>query len=774
MSGSPASQNSSGPPSSSDSLVTVQPHLRPFSLLTPGYHLPRVGPGFHQFNPPPMKLWDEIRSSGVVALDWETNGLPLYSSDFRAVGLGLSWDTGSAYWNLQQWDNWEEEVLDCLLSAANGRLIAHNVYYDGGVIRRIYGSGASWLACTYGLYMQLATESFHGQRWGLKAAQEDLLGWTETNEADLDNWLIDAGHTKNTSKDWKAGYYLREVEGKEGMEERWLKPDKAQMWRAPPDVLGKYCILDAEACYLLYTRILLPVLRQFPDLEEYHREDFLCLVGILIDQHQTGIRIDLPALENHRNSLEVAILSSVSEFRSRPEVADTIHGWEEEKKAGLLVAEPEKFLHRKIGKEPPRLKKNGEESKSWRKWRDRKDSLPEISKNWEKWCDKCLAVSAGDLPEYRFNLNSDQQLRWLLFDQLKFQPEESLRTETGLPSLNEDALGLLGPLGKILIRRNLLQKEHEYVESYISLTTSPSSTIHPSYRAPGTVTGRLAGKDPNIQQIPKSRGTLQCFVPRPGMVWVDCDVNALEQVVLAELSGDPSLMRLYGPGAKANDVYLFVGAQLPGSLGRDIARAGYDYLSPTPAGIAAAKKACKTQRAIAKTVVLASAYGAGAPKIHRTLRLSGIDLTEEEVQDIHGKYWEIFSGVKKYGRRLEAEWRSRGGWVLNGIGRPIGVAEEFRKDIVNRVVQSTGHDLLVKYIRILSGILVEERIPWTPIVIDFHDESLIEVPEEYGEQVREIMEVQAYAELNAELGGIIPLKGSAIIARNLADVKLED
>lgn len=220
------------------------------------------------------------------------------------------------------------------------------------------------------------------------------------------------------------------------------------------------------------------------------------------------------------------------------------------------------------------------------------------------------------------------------------------------------------------------------------------------------------------------------------------------------------------------DVYLFVGSQLP-VIGPKIRAAGYDPDNPTPEGIKNAKKECKTERQISKTVVLASSYGAGPAKLHRTLTLAGIDIAFNIVEEIHAMYWEIYADIVAYRRWLESEWRKNEGWVVNGVGRPICVDAMFKKDLVNRVVQSTGHDILLKYIRIWSDKLDECGVEWYPIIADWHDQSIIEVREEDADMVKYIMGDYAFLALNEELKGIIPLKGTGGVVKDLAESKLE-
>jgi hypothetical protein len=290
---------------------------------------------------------------------------------------------------------------------------------------------------------------------------------------------------------------------------------------------------------------------------------------------------------------------------------------------------------------------------------------------------------------------------------------------------------------------------------------------------PGTVTGRLAGKAPNLQQLPKTKGTLSGFVSRPGHSFVDCDVNALEMVVTAELSQDKNLLYLYGPGAQPNDIYTFYGSMMAG-IGPKLRSLGYDPYNPVKEILDATKKACKKERSIAKLLILSDNYGSGVKKKQKILSLNGIDMSLDEVQDMHDSLMAAKEGVLNYVDWLRDEWRANGGWIENGYGRPICIDDKYLKDILNRQVQSTGHDLLQLYARIAAQLLNEAKLSWTPIVMDWHDESIIEVPDEQVEVAKRIMEVDAYRELNRILGGTCPLKGSAAVAKTLAGIKLED
>lgn len=275
----------------------------------------------------------------------------------------------------------------------------------------------------------------------------------------------------------------------------------------------------------------------------------------------------------------------------------------------------------------------------------------------------------------------------------------------------------------------------------------------------------------NLQQQPKSRRYLECFEARPGHKIVTMDFAALEPKVTAYYSKDPNLYALYGPDAKANDVYLY-NAALMGELGNNI-RKYYDPHNPTPESIKAAKFNCKLDRAISKKFTLSANYGAGAKKLHADLQLAGINISLSDCYKYHREFWRLYSQIKEFGEYLNSEHRKNDGYIINGYGRPLPVDNHKTKDLVNRFVQSTGHDMLMVFIRMLRGQLTSHQVSWMPWIIDYHDETMIEVPEDHVDSAIESF-AAAREELNAFLNWDIKMTGDIEVANNLAEIKCED
>lgn len=269
----------------------------------------------------------------------------------------------------------------------------------------------------------------------------------------------------------------------------------------------------------------------------------------------------------------------------------------------------------------------------------------------------------------------------------------------------------------------------------------------------------------NLQQLPKDTGYLASFTARPGHKLVYTDFNALEPKVTAWFTRDPGMWKLYGPGAKPNDIYLYTGANSP--LFQDEIRQYYDPDNPTAEGIKAAKQNCGRTRDILKKVVLSCNYGAGPRKLHAEFSAVGLAISLRDCTILHRSYWRTFSGIKNFEKGLLAMHRSNGGWIINGRGRPLSIAADYTKDIVNRFVQSTGHDILMRYLLILSDTRMGSMRPW---LVDEHDATIWECHESEVELTRNIFE-QAFITLNGELGWDIKFTGDIKVADNLGELK---
>lgn len=735
----------------------------PFVLLQPG-NLPPDDSKIHT-----LLSKDDLREfiagadpADVVALDIETKGSQAADPQSVVVGFSLADSRGAGWWTAELWP-----FALCLLEEHQTPLIAHNLFFDAAYAYRDMGRrwGLNWKYCTYGLYKQLATEGWPGQSWSLKSAQTELLGWKETNEVELNKWLVENGFIKarrNRIEDIKE----REDWFYVASQNHWAKADKGQMWQAPAHILGKYCALDSWSTYVLFTRVLKPALDKFNVLQEYHTTSFVNLVEILIEQQLSGFLANVEELTKYGQHLREKALELIEEFLKHESVAPHVAEHNERVVQEHLAKEPARYKKAAIREEPKKkYKKDGSLSGLWLKWDEwKRTQTPTESKNWQNWNEKLAELKSQN----HFNPNSGQQLAWLFYEKLGY--EVLLLTDTGNPAVDARAMQQWGEPGALLVKQGVANKEASYVEAAVNYTID--GVIHPKFRVPGTLTGRLSGASGfNVQQQPKTREYLQHLHARPGHVWVDFDYAALEPSVLTELSRDPSMLQIYGPGVPKNDIYIFTGAHIPG-IKESFLACGYDPKSPTKESIARIKKEHKNLRAICKVLVLSSQYGAGPRKIHETLKLQGVNKTLEEVQEIHRAYWELYKGIKEYERFLLKCWNRNNGWILNGIGRPLTIHGDLTKDIVNRVCQSTGHDIHMVGLTILRRVLFERKLEHSWVIADFHDESILEVPKGTENEVIDAFFAME-AELNELLKSYVPIKIDPAVGTSLADFKVE-
>ncbi len=323
-----------------------------------------------------------------------------------------------------------------------------------------------------------------------------------------------------------------------------------------------------------------------------------------------------------------------------------------------------------------------------------------------------------------FNVNSTPQLRQVLFDKLELPVIK--RTKTG-PSTDASVLEELAVEGHQLPRLLLEYRELEklrstYVEALPQLVNPRTGRIHTSFNQTVAATGRLSSSDPNLQNIPirtpLGREIRKGFVAEPGYVLLSADYSQVELRILAHFSGDDAFVSAFTQGV---DVH------------RQTASVIFDV---------AVEDVTPEMRAQAKTVNFATLYGQGAFSLARQL-----GITREEARRFIDTYFERFAGVRAYLDEQVDKARDLG-YVETLLGRRRYVPElkarnwnvrQFGERVAqNTPIQGTAADL-IKRAMIHVQAALDERRSEARLLLQVHDELLVEVPEADLDEVRTIV-----------------------------------
>lgn len=270
----------------------------------------------------------------------------------------------------------------------------------------------------------------------------------------------------------------------------------------------------------------------------------------------------------------------------------------------------------------------------------------------------------------------------------------------------------------------------------------------------------------NLLNLTKTPDFFACFVADPGHKLVYADASALEPHVAAHLTQDPNLLKIYGKGRPPNDVYSFTGAHM--SFSREQIREYYDPDNPTKESIKAVKQHLGELRGLLKTEFLALMYGAYPKRLHAYLRLLGYKVTLAECQRAFDDFHDTYRGLKAFERKLHRMWGENGGYIINGRGLPVAVAEEKLKDINNTVFQGTGHMILMSVLFDMNRLRHERQVDMRPYLVDWHDASCWTTPDNHVEQTVEIFK-DSVAALNQRLNWTVEIKMEPTVGSSLAD-----
>lgn len=250
----------------------------------------------------------------------------------------------------------------------------------------------------------------------------------------------------------------------------------------------------------------------------------------------------------------------------------------------------------------------------------------------------------------------------------------------------------------------------------------------------------------NLLALPKEPAIMKCFVAPEGCVLGQFDLRSAEPTVLTHLSKDPTLQKIYGKGAwPHHDIYFIAGMKMPG-MGDKILK-HYDLDNPTKEGIDFLKDTMGEERKkVLKPCYLGWGYGLGK----YTLATSA-DITVSEADQLLKGLDKQFPGKQRLHDQLISMWFKNGGYIINGRGMPVCVDRSKKKDIVNRLIQSTAHDILVRMLWHFNQFRKQHNLKMRPYIPDYHDETIWAIVKGYEDHFTKATNY-CFDRINDELG----------------------
>lgn len=329
------------------------------------------------------------------------------------------------------------------------------------------------------------------------------------------------------------------------------------------------------------------------------------------------------------------------------------------------------------------------------------------------------------------NLQSPKQLQKVLFEDMGLKPTK--RTKSGSYTTNAAALQDLyvksvdneranGFLGALLRHREI-NKLKQIVQTLIDATNTSDERIHTTFEQTVAATGRLSSVDPNLQNIPNrnaaGREIRGVFVPGEGYeALMSCDYSQVELRIMADLSGDEALIEAFRSGA---DFHKYVASMV--------------YKLPVD-------QITGDQRSHVKAMSYGLAYGLSTYGLAQQLKIA-----PREAEALKNRYFDTFGKVHDYLESLVANAREKGYTetifgrrryfpALHSTNRVAREAAE--RAALNAPIQGSAADIM-KIAMIRAEQTLAEAHVKSRIILQIHDELVVEIAPGEGDQVTELV-----------------------------------
>jgi DNA polymerase-1 len=343
-----------------------------------------------------------------------------------------------------------------------------------------------------------------------------------------------------------------------------------------------------------------------------------------------------------------------------------------------------------------------------------------------------IYAAAGE----EFNINSPKQLGVILFE--KLQMPYGKKTKTGYSTAADVLEKLAGDypiVAQILEYRQLTKLKSTYADG-LADCIGADGRIHSTFQQTITATGRISSTEPNLQNIPirmeLGRLIRKVFLPAENHVFLDADYSQIELRVLAHMSGDTTLIEAY---RQAQDIHRITASQ--------VFHIPFDEVT-------------ELQRRNAKAVNFGIVYGISSFGLGEDLGIS-----RKEAAEYIDQYFETYPKIKEFLDAMVSDAKEKGyAKTMYGRRRPVPeltsgnfMQRSFGERVaMNSPIQGTAADIIkIAMIRVHDRLAAEGLS--SRLILQVHDELLIEAAEDERQQVADILseEMQHAADLAVTL-----------------------
>ena len=329
-----------------------------------------------------------------------------------------------------------------------------------------------------------------------------------------------------------------------------------------------------------------------------------------------------------------------------------------------------------------------------------------------------------------FNIASPKQLGEILFEKLGY--EGGKKSKTGAFSTGADILEDMAENGveiarKVLDYRQLAKLKSTYTDALMASVNNRTGRVHTSFSMVGASTGRLSSSDPNLQNIPirtqEGRQIRGAFIARPGCKLISADYSQIELRLVAHVAQEKTMLEAFRNGV---DIHAQTASEV--------------------FGVPLDQMDAETRRR-SKAINFGIVYGISAFGLSRQL-----SIPQSEARDYIATYLDRFPGIRTYmndarefarehlyvetlfGRRIHIEQIGASNQAMRGFSE---------RQAINAPIQGSAADIIKRAMICLPAELAAQGLA-ADMLLQVHDELIIEVPEEQAEQsvqlIKSVME----------------------------------